>query len=42
MEDKKSNPDTTGLLKTRKTCPSCGKTFNLDTVAYFENAEKKG
>ena len=43
MEEKKSYPNTPGLstIKTRETCPKCGKTFNLDTVAYFENAEKK-
>jgi transcriptional regulator NrdR family protein len=44
MEEKKSYPDTPGLstIKRRETCPKCGKTFNLDTMAYFVNAEKKG
>jgi hypothetical protein len=43
MEEKKSNPAVSGLSKTYKTCPKCGRTTILGTtVTIFENAEKKG
>jgi len=44
MEEKKSYPDKPGLsiIKSSETCPKCGNTFNLDKMAYFPNAEKKG
>jgi hypothetical protein len=42
MNEEKSHPDAAGLsiIKTHGTCPKCGKTLDLDSVAFFPNSER--